>query len=493
VTTSGRPLDAVVVGSGPNGLAAALTLAREGLAVRVLEAADTAGGGTRSAALTLPGYVHDVCSTVVATALASPFFADLDLARLGVGLAHPEAPVAHALTPDRAVVLERSLEATAAGLGRDGAAYRRLLGPLVTDAERLLPWVMGPVLGVPRHPVMEARFGLRGLLPARALGRLGFREDPARALLAGLSAHSMLPLEALASASFGLVMALSAHVVGWPVVRGGTQALADALVAELRRLGGEVVTGQRVTSLGELPPARAILLDLTPRQVAAVGGDRLPPGYRRALERFRYGPGVCKVDWALDGPIPWLAPDLARAGTVHLGGTLDDVARAERAVHRGRLAAEPFVLLVQSSVFDPSRSPAGRHTAWAYCHVPGGSSADATAAIEARVERFAPGFRDRILGRATHTAPEMEAYDANYVGGDINGGLQDLRQLLARPVLARDPYATPVPGLYLCSSSTPPGGGVHGMSGHLAARSALRREFGVRAAPLSPPGAPPRT
>jgi phytoene dehydrogenase-like protein len=481
-----RGFDAVVVGSGPNGLAAAITLAREGLGVLVLEAADTVGGGTRSAELTVPGYLHDVCSTVVAMALASPFLAGFDLERLGVELVHPEAPLGHLLAPDRAVMLERSVESTAAGLGRDGPAYRRLVGPLVADADRLLPWILGPVVRPPRHPIAQARFGLPALLPARLLGRLAFREEAAPALLAGLSAHAMLPLDAVASASFGLVLAMTAHRVGWPVVRGGTQRLADGLAAELRRLGGIVETGHLITSLDELPPARTVLLDLTPRQVVAVAGDRLPSGYRRALERFRYGPGVCKVDWALSGPIPWKAPELARAGTVHIGGPLDAVARAERSVHRGRPAESPFVLVVQATRLDPTRAPAGGHTAWAYCHVPHGSTADMTEAIEARIEASAPGFRDLIVGRATMTAPEMERHDPNYVGGDINGGLQDLRQLLARPVVSRDPYATPVPGLYLCSSSTPPGGGVHGMSGHLAARSALRREFGRRVPALSP-------
>lgn len=473
--------DAIVVGAGPNGLAAAITLARAGVGVRVLEAADRPGGGTRSDELTLPGFIHDDCSTVVGTTLASPFFRELGLDRLGVALDHPAVPVAHALDGGRSVVLERSVDATAARLGRDGAAYRRLLGPLARDADRVLPWAFGPVLRPPRHPIAQARLGLPGLLPVTGLARASFREEPARALLGGLSAHSMLPLGAVASASFGLVLALVAHAVGWPVVRGGTERLSEALVAELRRLGGELETGTRVSDLGDLPAARAILLDLTPRQVVAVVGDRLPSGYRRTLERFRYGPGVFKVDWALDGPIPWRDPKLAGAGTVHLGGTLGEVARSEHDVHRGRIPERPFVLLVQASVADPTRAPAGRQTGWAYCHVPSGSSVDMTERIEAQVERFAPGFRDRILGRAMRNAPAMEAYDPNYVGGDINGGVQDLRQLLARPALRWDPYATPVRGLYLCSSSTPPGGGVHGMSGHLAARSALRREFGIRA------------
>jgi phytoene dehydrogenase-like protein len=341
-----------------------------------------------------------------------------------------------------------------------------------------MPWIFGPVLRPPRHPIAQARFGLPALFSTIALGRVAFREPAARALLAGLADHAMVPLERPTSASFGLALAMIAHASGWPLVRGGTGRLAAGLAAEVRALGGEIETGHRVATLTELPPARAVLLDLTPRQVVAIAGDRLPTGYRHALERFRYGPGVFKIDWALSGPIPWRATELARVGTVHLGGSAADVARVGRDVHAGRVPERPFVLLVQPSLFDSTRAPEGRHTAWAYCHVPHNSPVDMTAAIEAQVERYAPGFRDLVLVRATHTAPQMEAHDENYVGGDINGGAQDLGQLFARPVLRWDPYATPVRGLYLCSSSTPPGGGAHGMCGHLAARSALRREFG---------------
>jgi phytoene dehydrogenase-like protein len=472
--------DAIVVGAGPNGLAAAITLARAGVGVTVYEAAPTPGGGARSAELTLPGFVHDVCSTVLGTTLASPFFATVDWAARGVEFVHPEVPLAHALAPDRAVFLERSVDATAAGLGRDGAAYRRLMGPLVKASDQLMPWIFGPVLGFPRHPIAQARFGLPGLLPATTLGRLAFREEPARALLACLAGHSMVSIDRLATSSFGFGLAMIAHDVGWPVVRGGTQVLTDALVAELASLGGEVVTNRRIDRLTDLPPARAVLLDLTPRQAIEIAGDRLPDRYRRALGRFRYGPGIFKIDWALDGPIPWQVPELGRAGTVHLAGSAADIARAERAVHRGHEAELPFVLLVQASQFDATRAPAGKQAVWAYCHVPSGSPVDMTARIEAQIERHAPGFRDLILSRATKTAPAMEQYDANYIGGDINAGSQDLRQIFARPTLRRDPYAMPGRGLYLCSSSTPPGGGVHGMCGHLAARSALRREFGIR-------------
>jgi phytoene dehydrogenase-like protein len=473
-------LDAIVVGSGPNGLAAAITLARAGLAVRVYEGASTAGGGLRSAELTLPGFVHDPCATVVATALVSPFFRSLDLTGLGVDLAHADVPAALALTPDRAVLLHRSVEETASGLGRDGAAWRRLIGPLARDAERLMPWILGPIPRPTRHLVAAARFGPAALFPAAGLARLAFRDDPARALLGALAAHAMVPLESPGSAAYGLVLATAAHAVGWPVVAGGSQRLADALVTELARLGGEVVTDAPVRSLAGLPPARAVLLDVTPRQLVTIAGERAPAAYARRLGRFRYGPGVCKLDWALDGPVPWRNPDLVLAGTVHLGGGLSQLAAGERAVAAGRIPRRPFVILVQATVMDATRAPAGRHTAWAYAHVPHGSDVDATELIEAEVERVAPGFRDRVLARHVRTAAGHERYNPNYVGGDIGGGLATLPQVLARPTLAADPYRTPIPGVYLCSSSTPPGGGVHGMAGHRAARSAIRHEFGIR-------------
>ena len=471
-------LDAIVVGAGPNGLAAAIDLARAGRSVRVYEAADTVGGGTRSAELTLPGFVHDPCASVHPLSLASPFFQSLDLARHGLSWVHPEAPLAHALAPGRSVVLPRSLEAgedLADALGADVEAWRRLFGPLVQEWERLIPMVLAPVIRPPRHPVLLARFGLPAMLPATSLARLAFRGPAARALFAGMAGHSMLRLGQPFSGSFGLMLGMLAHAVGWPLARGGSGAIASALEAEARALGVEIVTGHRVVSLADLPPSRAVLLDLTPRQVLAVAGDRLPPGYRRQLEGFRYGPGVFKVDWALDGAIPWLDPSTSRAATVHLGGSMAEVAASEEAVGRGRIADRPFTLLVQPTIADPARAPAGKHIAWAYCHVPNGSTRDMAAAIEARVERFAPGFRDLILARATKDAPAMEAWDANYVGGDINGGIDDWRQLLFRPVARWNPYTTPDRTIFLCSSSTPPGGGVHGMSGWFAAREAERR------------------
>ncbi len=468
--------DAIVVGGGPNGLAAAIELARAGRSVRIYEAADVVGGGSRSAELTLPGFVHDPCSAVHPLALASPFLRSLDLARHGLEWVQPEAPMAHALAPGRSVILERDLDALddAGSLGRDAAAWQRLVGPLVREWERLLPALLGPVVRPPRHPILMARFGLPALLPATSLARLAFRDPGTRALFSGMAAHSMLRLGRPLTASFGIVLGVLAHAVGWPLARGGSGRIVAALEAEARGLGVEVESGRRVRSLAELPPARAVLMDLTPRQVVEIAGERLPDRYRDALGRYRYGPGVFKVDWALDGPIPWLDAGTARAATVHIGGTMTEVASGEDTVTRGRVADRPFVLLVQPTLADPSRAPAGKHVGWAYCHVPHGSDEDMTTAIESRVERFAPGFRDRILGRATRNATEMEAYDGNYVGGDINGGVQDVRQLLFRPVMRWNPYTTPDPGLYLCSSSTPPGGGVHGMSGFHAARAALR-------------------
>jgi len=465
-----------VVGSGPNGLAAAITLAQAGCSVLVVEAEETLGGGCRSAELTLPGFVHDVCSTAHPLVLASPFLSRLPLEEHGLELVHPPAPFAHPLDDGTAVVAERSVEGTAHGLGRDGGAYRRLMGPIVDGAVRLLPQVLGPPRP-PRHPLVLATFGLTALRSAAGLLRGRFDGDPARALLAGSAAHSMLSLRQPASASFGLVLTLVAHAFGWPVARGGSQRVADALASHLRSLGGEIETGRRIGSMDELPGSAAHLLDLTPRQVLEVAGDRLPDRYRRALGRFRYGPGVFKLDWALDGPIPWTAQEAARAGTVHLGGTLDDLVRSEDEVTRGRHPERPYVLLVQASLFDSSRAPEGKHTAWAYCHVPNGSRRDMTERIESQIERFAPGFRDRVLARATMDTAEVERRNANYVGGDINGGLQDLRQLFTRPVARPIPYSTPVDGLYICSSSTPPGGGVHGMCGYFAARAALRRSL----------------
>ena len=446
----GTPAEAIVVGAGPNGLAGAITLAQAGCRVTVLEAAATPGGGTRTAELTLPGFRHDVCAAVLPLVAGSPFFRALDLGRHGLTLLHPDAPLAHPLDDGTAVVLSRSIADTAAGLGPDGAAYARLVAPFVEDWSPLMTALLGPPR-LPRHPLLLGRFGLVALRSAIGLARARFRDVAARALFAGLAAHSALPLERASSAAYGLVLAVLGHACGWPVARGGTERLTDALVATLQGLGAGLVTGERVEALEALPRAQAILLDVTPRQAVRLGGEALPPRYRRRLARYRYGPGAFKVDWALDAPIPWRAPGCRSAGTVHVGGTLDEIAAAERAVAAGRDPAAPFVLLAQPTIVDATRAPAGRHTAWAYCHVPLGSRVDMTDAIERQVERFAPGFRQRILARHTMGPAALERHNDNYVGGDILGGTQDLVQLLARPVASVNPYATPVRGLYLCS------------------------------------------
>jgi phytoene dehydrogenase-like protein len=469
---SARQADAIVVGAGPNGLAAAVTLARAGLAVHVIEGGATPGGGCRTEELTLPGFRHDVCSAVHPLAGVSPFFAGTGLAARGVTLLAPKVAFAHPLDGGRAGAVSGSVTQTAAALGRDQGTYRRLLEPLVRDAPLTLPALLAPLRSVPRHPAAVARFGLAGLRPATWLARR-FEEPETAALLAGTAAHTMLPLTAPLTSAFGLLFLMTAHAVGWPVVAGGSAAIIDALAAELTSLGGRVETGRWVTTLDSLPPARAVLLDVTPRQLVALAGDRLPAGRRRALERFRYGPGACKVDWALSGPVPWQAPACAHAGTVHVGGTFEQVARSEAEVAAGRHPERPFCLVTQPGVVDPSRAPDGQHTLWGYCHVPPGSTVDMTSRIEAQIERFAPGFRDLILARSVRTAAQLEQHNPNCVGGDIGGGAETVRQLIGRPTLRWNPYRTGLPGVYLCSASTPPGGGVHGMCGEWAARAAL--------------------
>jgi phytoene dehydrogenase-like protein len=466
--------DAVVVGSGPNGLAAAIELARGGASVLVLEARDDVGGGTRSAALTLPGFVHDACSGCHPMGVLSPFFRTLPLHEHGLRWIHPPASVAHPLDGQPAVLLRRSVDDTARDLGEDAAAYARLVAPLLRDPHALLADLLGP-LSWPRHPLRMARFGLAGLLPATVALRARFRGARARAVLAGCAAHSILPLERPLTAAMGLILALTAHVEDWPVAAGGSQAIAQALAAYLRRLGGRIETGIRVRALSDIPPARVLLFDTSPAQLADVCEPILPAGYLRRLRRYRYGPGAFKLDWALDSPIPWRDPRCLEASTVHVGGALEEIAAAEAAVWRGEHPERPFVLVVQQSQFDPGRAPAGKHTGYAYCHVPAASTADRTEAIEEQLERFAPGFRDRILARHVTRPADLERENPNYVGGAITGGVADLFQFFARPVARLDPYATPHPRLFICSASTPPGGGVHGMCGYFAARSARRR------------------
>lgn len=468
-------VDAVVVGAGPNGLVAAITLARAGWQVLVLEAADRPGGGTRSEALTLDGFTHDVCSAIHPLGIGSPALRNLGLEQVGVRWIQPDAPLAHALRPGRSVMMERSLQATVAGLGADGPGWDRLLGPSVRAGLELSDSLLAPLTIPPRHPVQLARYGVAGIRSAASLARSHFQGDDGAALFAGLAGHSMLPLDQLITGGYGIMLGMLGHVVGWPMAEGGSQAIADGLVRLLEQAGGELRCNERVRTLDELPSSRAVLCDVSPRQLIALSGRRMPARYRRSLERFRYGPGVFKVDWALDGPVPWTDPETARSATVHLGGTLDQIAAAEAEVATGRVAEEPFLLLAQSTLFDPTRAPEGQHTLWGYCHVPNGCTLDMTERIESRIESFAPGFRDRILARHVMTPAAMEAHDANYIGGDINGGTADLRQFAIRPTASLHPWATAMPGVFLCSASTPPGGGVHGMCGQAAADEVLRR------------------
>jgi phytoene dehydrogenase-like protein len=476
------PYDVVVVGAGPNGLAAAVTLGRAGLSVLVVEGSATCGGGARTEEATLPGFLHDPCSTVHPLGAGSPFFRSLGLERYGLEWVHAPVLLAHVVDRDSVVCMERSLEATVARLGRfEGDAYRRLMEPLVERFEPLTRMLLGP-LRWPEQPFEFARFGLSALQSMKGLAESVFRtsEGRASALLAGIAAHAMLPLDAPASASFALVLGMAAHAVGWPLARGGSQAITNALLACLREAGGDVAAGRRVNDLRELPEARAYVLDLTPKEILRIAGHALPAGYRRALRRFRYGPGVFKMDFALSEPIPWTDQSLRHACTVHLSGSLHEISAGERAVHAGRIPERPFVLLVQPSLFDGTRAPPGRHVAWAYCHVPNGSTDDASRRIEDHIERHAPGFRDVILAKATRDSAHMEAANPNYAGGDINGGVSDLAQLFFRPAIRLDPYSTPAPDVFVCSSSTPPGGGVHGQCGYWAAQSVMKRAFGKR-------------
>ncbi|MBV9354720.1 MAG: NAD(P)/FAD-dependent oxidoreductase [Chloroflexi bacterium] len=469
--------DAIVVGAGPNGLVAAVVLARSGLRVLVREASDTPGGGARTEPLTLPGFAHDVCSAVHPLGIGSPILRALPLARHGLAWVHPSAPLAHPLDDASATLLERDMSAMDAQLGSDASRWRALFEPFVHRSELLFADVLGP-LKVPRHPLLTAGFGLRGLCSTTFLTRRVFRGERARSLFGGMAAHATLPLGSSPSAAFGMILGIAGHAYGWPLARGGSAAISRALVSYLRSLDGELRTGEPVSSLDDLPAARVVLLDLTPRQILRLGCTNLPARYRAQLENYQYGLGTFKVDWALAGPIPWRDPHVGRAGTVHLGGSLREIEQSRQHEWAGKPAERPYVLLVQPTRFDPTRAPAGRQVGWAYCHVPNGSTADMTERIEAQVERFAPGFRDRILARHVMGPAELEQHNANLVGGDINGGEASLRQLFFRPTVSVLPYATPDPRLFVCSSSTPPGGGVHGMGGYHAARLALRRRFG---------------
>lgn len=468
--------DVVVVGAGPNGLAAAVRMAQEGRSVHLLEANAEVGGAVRSEELTLPGFVHDPFSGVYPLAVGSPFLSSLPLSDHGLEWVHSPAPLAHPFDDGTAAVLERSAELTGRALGEGGRRYAEMMVPFVDQWAALSADFLTP-LRLPRHPLLMARFARHALRSAAGLAEGALDGGRAGALFAGSAAHSALPLDFAGTAAYGLVLNAAAHAVGWPLAQGGGGSITRALASYFRSLGGEITTGWRVRSLRELPPARAVILNLTSRQVLEVAGDILPSGYRRQLARFRYGPASFKVDWALDGPIPWTAEGCGRAATLHLCGSLEELVRSERGPWNGTIGDPPFVLLSQPSLFDPSRAPRGKHTAWAYCHVPNGYGGDALDAIESQVERFAPGFRDLILARHVLTPAELERRDANLVGGDVNGGSGHLRQLLFRPALRANPHTTPVRGLFICSASTPPGGAVHGMCGFNAAEAAIREGF----------------
>jgi phytoene dehydrogenase-like protein len=469
--------DAIVVGSGPNGLAAGIRLQQAGLSVLIVEGSSTIGGGLRSKELTLPGFVHDVCSAIHPMAAASPFMSTLPLQEHGLEFIYPDIAAAHPFDNGTAAVLKKSLEETAALLGDDKEAYLHLMESVVRDWPKLAPDVLGP-LPIPKFPIAMAGFGVKALTSATFLAK-GFSTPEAKGLWAGMAAHSIQPLSNLATSAIGLVLMAVGHLRGWPVPKGGSQQIANAMASYFVSLGGKIETGNYVKTLKQLPSAKAVLLDVTPKQLLEMAGYRFSSVYKWQLNRYRYGMGVFKIDWALDGPIPFTAPECRNAGTVHLGNTLEEIAAGEQQSANGQHPDKPFVLLAQQSLFDSSRAPAGKHTAWAYCHVPNGSQLDRTEAIENQIERFAPGFRDLIIGRSVMNTAQVEAYNPNYIGGDINGGIIDLKQLYTRPTISLSPYRTSAKGLYICSSSTPPGGGVHGMCGYHAANRALKDVFKI--------------
>ncbi len=474
-----KDYDSIVVGSGPNGLAAAITMQQAGLSVLLVEAKDTIGGGSRSSELTLPGFVHDICSAIHPMAVISPFFKKLPLEQYGLEFIYPEIAAAHPFDNGQAAALYKSVEQTAHELGIDENIYLEWMQPLVKNSPELFTDVMGP-LHFPKHPVGFIRFGLKALPSAVKTGKL-FQTEKAKGLWAGIAAHAMQPLTNTVSSAIGLMLMLACHASGWPLPKGGSQAIADALASYFVALGGEIETGFHVRSLNQLPGAKAVLFDVTPKQLMEITGQRFSFIYKKQLNRYRYGMGAFKIDWALDGPIPFTAPECRKAGTIHLGGTLEEIAASEQRVFSGKIPEKPYVLLAQQSLFDPSRTPAGKQTAWAYCHIPNGSAVDMTEIIEKQVERFAPGFRNLILKRHTMNAVQMENYNPNYIGGDINGGLMDITQLFTRPALRLSPYKTSAKGIYICSSSSPPGGGVHGMCGYHAAKRALKDVFQKKA------------
>ena len=481
---SKKDFDAVVVGSGPNGLSAAITLQREGLSVLLIEGKNVIGGGLRSTELTLPGFTHDICSAIHPLAAASPFFKTLPLKAHGLDWIYPEIAAAHPFEGGSAAVLKRSPEETAALLGRDRTAYMHLMKPVLESWPQIENAVLGP-LSISRHTLDLIRFGLKALPSALTLSRR-FSSREAKGLWAGMAAHSIQPLNRLSTSAVAIVLLTAGHLAGWPVASGGSGSVARALGSYFKSLGGTIETGFYVKSLGQLPSSRAILFDVTPRQLLEIAGHRFSSIYKWQLERYRYGMGVFKIDWALDAQIPFFATECRSAGTVHIGNTMEEIVQSERMASLGKIPDKPFVLLAQQTIFDPSRAPEGKHTAWAYCHVPNGSTVDMTAAIEKQIERFAPGFRERILARHVFNTQQLEEYNPNYIGGDINGGAMNIRQIFTRPVISRTPYNTSAKGLYICSSSTPPGGGVHGMCGYHAAKKALKEVFNLKAAPLYP-------
>lgn len=470
--------DAVVIGSGPNGLSAAVRLSQEGLNVLVLEAKSTIGGGTRTQEITEPGFLHDICAGVLPTTAGSPFLNTLNLNQYGLEFIYPDLPYAHPLDHGEAVAVYRSLEKTMAHLAADGKNYEHLFSEFIDHWKFLTEDIYG-TLRFPYHPLLMARFGWYGALSAKLLSNSMFKLARTKALFAGCAAHSILPLNRAFTASFGLVLGSSAHTVGWPIAKGGSASVTNALAELLKSQGGSIQTNYEVNSLSDIPEAKAILFDLTPHQIVEIADDQLPSRYKKSLQNYQYGPGSFKVDWALTEPVPWENEDCKKAGTLHLGGTFEEIAEAEQAVWEGKHHDKPYILLSQPSLFDDTRAPEGKHTLWAYCHVPNGSEKDMTEVIENQIERFAPGFKETIISKSTMNTKQFESYNANYLGGDINGGAQFFNQLFGRPVLKWDPYKIPENSMYICSSSTPPGGGVHGMCGYNAAQSVLKNEFGL--------------